>query len=102
MRRHNRQDEEDWKVTLDLEQLDPNMSVEELQEVASRHKVYMRYRTKSQLTPQGWAYVLGITEARDRVYATLHEKVPNSIMNKALAAYRRLTRVKNQLHNEGL
>ena len=102
MRRRHRQDEEDWVVTVDLEQLNPDMSVAELQEVASLHKVYMRYRKKSQLTPEGWAYVLGISEARERAYASLNDKVPNSVMNKALKAYTRLTRVKNQLHNEGL
>ena len=94
--------EDNWEVTLDLEQLDPKMKVADLQEVASRRKVYMALMTASMLTDKGWAMALSISDERHKSYSKLSTLVPNSVLNKAARVSKRIRIAIKRLQNEGL
>jgi hypothetical protein len=94
--------EDNWEVTLDLEQLNPEMKVSDLQEVASRRKVYMIYFMRSKLTEYGWTHAMAISLERHRAYKALSVLVPNSVLNKAAKVAKRVKFTINRLHNEGI
>lgn len=99
MRRTKRREYEEEEVySLNLEEIkNKDMTVEELHDIAKRNKAYLTYRTKSLLTNKGWAEALGISEERDRVYASMTERVPNVILNRAFMAYKKIRRIINTM-----
>jgi hypothetical protein len=103
MRRFNRAPKvPEWEVTLDLEQLDSTMTVAELQDIASRRQVYMRYFNSTMLTDKGWSHAMGITIERHAAYKALSARVPDSILNKAKTVSRKVKRCLEALRKGGI
>ena len=97
-RRNRHEDEEAIGLIVDLETVkDSAMTVDELRDIARRNKRYNLFRTRSKLSPEGWAYALCISLERENAYSSCHERVPNQIMNRAYTIQMRIRRVVNNL-----
>lgn len=92
----------EWEVTLDLEQLDSTMTVAELQDVASRRQVYMRYFHNTMLTERGWSHAMGISIERHESYQNLSSRVPDSMLNKAKLVSKKVKRCLESLRKGGM
>lgn len=102
MRRRNPPKAPTWEVTLDLEQIDPTISAEELIEIASRAKVYRAALTASCLSDDGWCKAMSISKDRHNSYKYMATKVPNSVLNKARKVQQRIRSVVTRLNKEGI
>jgi hypothetical protein len=102
MQRRNPPKAPTWEVTLDLEQIDPTISAEELIEIASRAKVYREALTKSMLTDIGWCRAMSISPERHKAYKYMSTKVPNSVLNKARKVQQKIQAIVTRLNTEGI
>jgi hypothetical protein len=92
----------EWEIVLDLEQIDPNITGEDLIEMGSRAKAYNKAMTRSGLSDAGWCNAMSISEERHKSYKQMSCKVPNSVLNKALHVQRQVLAFITRLHNEGI
>lgn len=69
------------------------MTAEQLAEIIKGCKKYKKYRTSSGLTPETWAYALGITQVQDYAYSNRKKAVPNDVMDRALCLARKMQHV---------
>lgn len=102
MQRRNPPKAPKWEVTLDLEQIDPTISAEELIEIASRARVYRDSLTRSGLSDSGWCNAMSISKDRHNSYKCMSTKVPNSVLNKARRVQQRICAAITRLKNEGI
>lgn len=102
MKRHRKEVDDIYRVELDLNQVNPSMSVDDLREVALRNNVYLKYKRDSGLTEEAWVRALSIKSDRERAYSNLTTMVPNTILNKARVISLSAKKLVSTLHNRGL
>lgn len=102
MKRHRKEVDDIYRVELDLNQVNPSMSVDDLREVALRNNVYLKYKRDSGLTEEAWVRALSIKSDRERAYSNLTTMVPNTILNKARVVSLSAKKLVSTLHNRGL
>ena len=102
MRRRVQPKAPQWEVTLDLEQIDPTITTEELIDIASRAKVYREAVTRSGLTDAAWCKAMSISLERHKSYKYMSTKVPNSVLNKAHKVKRYISAALTRLNKEGI
>lgn len=102
MKRHRKEVDDIYRVELDLNQVNPSMSVDDLREVALRNNVYLKYKRDSGLTEEAWVRALSIKSDRERAYSNLTTMVPNTILNKARVVSLSVKKLVSTLHNRGL
>jgi hypothetical protein len=99
--KRQRRDNKELDIILNLE-VNPNMTVADLQEIAERNSIYKRYFHMSKLTAEGWADAMSISIERHYAYWGLNTPAPNSIINKAKTVSSRIKRCIKALNNMGL
>lgn len=102
MKRHRKEVDNIYHVELDLNQVNPSMTVDDLREVALRNNVYLKYKRDSGLTDEAWVRALSIKNERERAYSNLTTMVPNTILNKARIVSLSVKKLVSTLHNRGL
>lgn len=99
--RKQRKDAVDLDPILLLD-VNPDMKVSDLQEIAERNAIYKRYFTSSKLTVEGWVHAMTISKERHYAYMGLHTAAPNVILNKSREVCRRVKRCLNSLNTMGI
>jgi len=69
-----------------------------LKDNLKRKTAYTTYRANAGLDLATWCYALNISKERDAAYRNGNAVVPNSILNRAAYAYRRVNSLTKRLH----
>lgn len=84
---------------INLDEIPPKeMSATEYHRTIIVNGWYLRYQTMSGLTDVAWCKSMNITAERHRAYKNGSNTVPDSILNRAYAVYRKLKGVINNLN----